>query len=127
MAGHMIEALLPLPPTTNNLFFTLKNGRRAKTSQYVSWIRDADRRLLDAYRKAGSPEYAPKTPMRLEIILGLTTRRRDASNCLKPVEDALCRALPVPDDRYNDEVVLRRDPAADGMAIVRLSAIAAAA
>lgn len=116
----MIEARLPLPPSSNNLFFSLKTGGRAKTVVYKDWIKTADMLLVLAYRRAGKPEWDKRTPMCLEIALGLTQRRRDASNCIKPIEDALCRALPIPDDRYNDRLTIVRDPSLDGEALVRL-------
>ena len=116
----MIEARLPMPPTANNMFFNLKGGGRAKTSFYKDWIKQADMLLLDAYKRAGSPQWHIHTPMQLIIVLGLTSRRRDASNCLKPIEDALCRVLPIPDDRYNDEIKIFRNPQLDGIALVRL-------
>lgn len=121
----MIEATLPLPPSTNNLFFTLKTGGRAKTAIYKQWTKDADLLLGAAYARAGRPVWDDKTPMALEIRLGLTSRRRDQSNCLKAIEDAVCR-LPVPDDRYFDRHIIERDPSLDGMALVRLFPLDAA-
>jgi Holliday junction resolvase RusA-like endonuclease len=117
-----LEATLPLPPSTNNLFFTLKNGARAKTSIYKDWSKEADQILQIAFNRAGRPDWPDKTPMALEIRLGLTSRRRDQSNCLKAIEDAVCR-LPVPDDRYFDRHLIERDPALDGTAVVRLYAL----
>jgi Holliday junction resolvase RusA-like endonuclease len=122
----MIEVKLPLPPTSNHLFFTLKTGGRAKSAAYKAWIADADLLLKFAWSRAGRPEWPKATPMRLDIVLGLTQRRRDASNCIKPIEDALCRALPVPDDRYNDHLTVTRDPTYDGLALVRLYPLEAA-
>lgn len=118
----MIEATLPLPPSTNNLFSTLKNGRRAKTSQYKHWQRIARAGLLAAYACAGNPEYAPKAQMRLSVRIG-TGYRRDISNCLKPIEDLIVATLPVPDDRYNDVIEVSRDLTIEGFAHVRIAAL----
>lgn len=115
----MIEATLPLPPSANNLFFNLKTGGRAKTAAYKAWISEAGYHLKTAWSRAGKPEYA-KRPMRLIMDLGLENRRRDASNCAKAIEDLLVATLPVPDDRWNDEIHIRRTADADGMARVRL-------
>lgn len=37
----MITLNLPLPPSTNELFFNLPKGGRAKTRAYESWIEEA--------------------------------------------------------------------------------------
>jgi hypothetical protein len=116
---RIIEAMLPLPPSSNNMFFTLKTGGRAKSTVYKAWSHEADILLRQAFARAGRPEWGKKTPMALEMRLGLTSRHRDQSNCLKAIEDAVCR-LPVPDDRYFDRHVIERDPKLDGMALVRL-------
>ena len=118
----MIEATLPLPPSTNNLFFTLKNGRRAKTTQYKDWQRIARAGLLAAYNGAGRPQYAPKGGMRLSVRIG-TGYRRDISNCLKPIEDLIVATLPVPDDRYNEIIEVSRDMTIEGFAHVRIAAL----
>lgn len=114
-----ICATLPLPPSTNELFRNLKTGGRVKTAKYKSWIEEAGWHLKIAWSGAGKPEIAEQ-PMRLSIELGLSGRRRDASNCAKAIEDLLVSALPVPDDRWNDDISIRRSAAADGLARVRL-------
>lgn len=115
----MIEATLPLPPSANALFRNLKGRGRVKTQAYKAWIDDAAWHLKAAWSRAGKPEYADQ-PMRLSIELGLTGRRRDASNCAKAIEDLLVSQLPVPDDRWNDDIRIRRSVEADGLARVRL-------
>lgn len=118
----MITATLPLPPSANALFRNIKGGGRTKTAAYKAWIDEAGYHLMQAWREAGKPEIAPQ-PMRLTIELGLINRRRDAGNCLKAIEDLLCRCLPVPDDRWNDRIVIERSSAADAMAVIRLEPI----
>lgn len=119
----MITATLPLPPSANNLFLTLKNGGRAKTAQYKDWQRIARGELLAAYQASGSPAYPAKARMRLTVRLG-TGYRRDVSNAIKPIEDLLVAVLPVPDDRYNDEIIATRDLTIEGFAHVTLEEIA---
>lgn len=114
-----IEATLPLPPSANALFVNLKRGGRAKSAAYKAWIEEAGWHLKRAWSAQGKPEISAQ-PMRLHLDLGLTDRRRDASNCAKAIEDLLVAALPVPDDRWNDEIVIRRSTEADGLARVRL-------
>jgi hypothetical protein len=118
----VIEATLPLPPSANNLFFNLKNGRRAKTTQYKDWQRIAWAALHAAYANAGRPPIEPKTRMRLTVRVG-ASYRRDISNCIKPIEDLLVAALPLPDDRYNDVVEVSRDLSIEGFAHVRIGAL----
>ena len=121
----MIRATLPLPPSANALFRNLKSGGRAKTAAYKAWIEEAGYHLMQAWREAGKPEIEPQA-MLLTISLGLTDRRRDAGNCLKAIEDLLCRCLPVPDDRWNDVIAIGRAPEADGLAHVTLVPLALA-
>lgn len=116
----MIEATLPIPPSTNNLFLTLKNGRRARTTQYKDWQAVASELLHTAYLNAGAPLYQPKRAMRLTVRVG-ATYRRDISNCVKPIEDLLVSILPLPDDRYNDVVEVSRDLSIEGYAHVRIA------
>ena len=109
----MIEVTLPLPPTANNMFFNLKNGGRAKTTQYKDWLRIAKAEMEVAYLRHRKPVYGDKQSMALTVIVG-ANYRRDITNCVKAVEDALCAFLPIPDDRYNDRVLIERDLTIEG-------------
>lgn len=120
MTRPVFVATMPLPPSTNNLFFTLKgNGRRVKTTAYKDWIDKAGQTLLRQWQDAGSPKWADKQPASLVLRVGLEGRRRDLSNVLKPVEDLIVSTLPVPDDRYNDAIALVRDDTLAGMVEMR--------
>lgn len=114
----IIEATLPLPPSTNELFANARRGR-VKTATYRAWCEEAAYHLRRAWSALGKPEIAAQ-PMRLHIELGLTDRRRDASNCIKAIEDLLVATLPVPDDRWNDEGRWKRNEAIPGLARIRL-------
>lgn len=116
----MITATLPLPPSANGLFRNLKGGGRAKTAAYKAWIEEAGWHLKTCWMANGKPEFGEQ-PMSLTIDLGLRGRVRDATNCVKAIEDLLCRCLPVPDDRWNDDIHIRRSAEADGMARVVLA------
>lgn len=109
----MIEVTLPLPPTANNMFFNLKTGGRAKTTQYKDWLRIASAEMQAAYVRAGKPTVPDKEKMALTVTVG-ANYRRDITNCVKAVEDALCAFLPLPDDRYNDRVLIERDLTIEG-------------
>jgi Holliday junction resolvase RusA-like endonuclease len=116
----VIHVTLPLPPSTNNLYINLKRGGRAKSAAYNDWLQIARDACLAAYAACGSPDYPPKAKMRLTVRVG-ATYRRDITNCVKPVEDALCAFLPIPDDRYNDQIVLVRDLNCEGFVVCTLA------
>jgi hypothetical protein len=118
----MIKVTLPLPPSANNLFFNLKTGGRAKSQAYKDWLRIAKAECLVAYHDAGKPVFDPKQRMSLHLRVGIGYRR-DLSNTCKPIEDALCAFLPIPDDRYNDRVVIERDLDCEGYVVATLSPI----
>lgn len=112
---------LPLPPSANGLFANVRGKGRVKTPKYKAWIEEARWHVLSAWRAQGKPEVGAQTPMRLSLRLGLVGRRRDAGNCLKAIEDILVRELPIPDDRYNDSIVILRDETIPGFARVSIS------
>lgn len=111
---------LPLPPSVNALFANVKGGR-VKTREYKAWLDAARYDLITAWRAAGKPTWPAKAPMQIHLRLGLTDRRRDASNTVKAIEDALCRELPIPDDRWNDRILIERDEALAGKARVTIA------
>jgi len=118
---------LPLPPSANALFANVRGKGRVKTPEYKAWIAEARWHVLSAWRAQGKPEVGKDTPMRLSLRLGLVGRRRDAGNCLKAIEDILARELPIPDDRYNDRIVIIRDETIPGIARVTISPLYATA
>lgn len=112
---------LPLPPSANHLFANAHGGGRVKTAAYKGWIEEARYHVITAWRAAGKPEVGRETPMSLTLRLGLTERRRDASNCTKAIEDVLVKELPIPDDRYNDRILIERDETLAGIARVTIA------
>lgn len=118
----MIEATLPLPPSTNHLYINLKRGGRAKSAAYKDWLRIARGVLQTAFVASGSPVVPDKAKMALSMRVGCNYRR-DVTNCAKPIEDALCAFLPIPDDRYNDSITLTRDLNCEGFVEVTISQI----
>jgi Holliday junction resolvase RusA-like endonuclease len=113
---------LPLPPSANALFANAKRGR-VKTKEYNSWLNEARWHVLSAWRAAGKPVAPDKVPMLLWLRVGLTTRHRDANNCLKAVEDVLVKELPIPDDRWNDRTLIERAPEFEGMCRVTIAVL----
>ena len=112
---------LPLPPSVNQLTVNLKGGGRAKSALYKNWIDQARYYLLTAWRAADKPEWPEDTPMQLRLELGLSRRNRDAGNCLKAVEDLLVAFIPVPDDRWNDHIIIERREDIEGVARVTIA------
>lgn len=101
------SVMLPLPPSTNNLFVNAGSGR-AKSAEYKAWLNEARYALITKWRQLGKPTWPDKRPMMLAIDAGLTERRRDLGNIEKAISDVLCKELPVPDDRWTDMIVLKR-------------------
>lgn len=116
-----IMATLPLPPSANALFANVAKGR-IKTKAYKAWLEEAGWHLKRAWSGLGRPQFGEQ-PMSLEIIVGLKDRSRDLSNCCKAIEDLMVKTLPVPDDRWNDRVLLERGDRTvpDGLCRVRLA------
>ena len=121
----MLTFDLPLPPSANALFANVRGKGRVKTAEYKAWIEEARWHVLTAWRTQGKPEVGAQTPMRLSLRLGLVGRRRDAGNCLKAIEDILVRELPIPDDRYNDRIVILRDETIPNIARVTIGPLSA--
>lgn len=101
--------MLPFPPTTNNLFASLKSGRRIKSGSYRAWEREADFQLM---QQKPLPYF--DNPVMLTLHLGKPDKRkRDPSNYIKAPEDKLVAAGVLEDDelvhdvraRWADEVV----------------------
>lgn len=114
---------LPMPPSANALFANVKSGR-IKTKAYNAWLNEARWHIITAWREAGKPEAPDKVPMMLWIRAGLKDRRRDISNCIKAVEDVLVKELPIPDDRWNDRILIERDAEFEGFARVTIATLA---
>lgn len=118
--SHFV-ADLPLPPSANKLTVNLPKGGRANSPAYKSWIAEARWHLLKAWRAAGRPEWPGAAPMSVRLELGICSRTRDAGNCLKAVEDLLVKFLPVPDDRWNDRILIERREDIEGVARVTIA------
>ena len=89
---------LPFPPTVNNLFaHGLVKGRirRFPSRQYKAWRLEAVTRIRAAWRTR--PPWPVPVVIKLELVPA-DRRPRDASNYVKPVEDALVEARVLVDD-----------------------------
>lgn len=83
---------LPLPISTNALYFNLPNGGRSKTARYKAWVHDAAMILLcqKARPVAG--------PVRIHIQVSEKSKC-DIDNAAKCVLDALVARGVIEDDR----------------------------
>lgn len=87
---------LPFPPSTNNLFahgVVKGRHRRFPTKQYKAWRHAA----VIIIRSQRLPQFREPVVIKLALT-PRDSRRRDASNYIKPVEDALVEAGLLVDD-----------------------------
>jgi Holliday junction resolvase RusA-like endonuclease len=76
---------IPIPPSTNALWFNLPNGKgRARTKAYCAWLTAAGWEL-----KAQHVCPVPDRFVSLAVYAGLTERERDLDNILKAIGDLL--------------------------------------
>ena len=118
-----LSITMPLPPSANALYRNLKSGGRVKTREYKAWLNDAEYAVIMAWRGAGKPEVADKTPMVLTISAGIRNRLRDLGNVEKAIADVLVKQLPIPDDRWFDDIHLVRSANADGLVHITIAPI----
>ena len=98
----MITVVLPIPPSTNNLY---QNGTRGRyrSQEYDNWIEEAIYRLgQQKIRDVIIGAYAMeiKVPMKL---------RGDISNRIKAPEDLLVKQGLTPDDKHAFKVSIERN------------------
>ncbi len=95
---------VPVPPTTNHAYATV-NGRRVLSA--AGRVFKQEVRLL-ARLAANAQEWIPEAPWSLTLRLYFpTARRRDLSNTVKLLEDAISEALGF-DDSQIDRLVVER-------------------
>lgn len=113
---------LPMPPSANALFANAAKGR-VKTKEYNNWLNEARYQVITTWRNAGKPVAPKDVPMCVYLRVGLTARKRDVGNCLKAVEDVLVKELPIPDDRWNDRILIERNAEFEGFCRVTIAVL----
>lgn len=78
---------LPIPPTSNNLYATGRNGRRFRTQEYETWIKEAGWALA-THRV--SKQLKPVSIL-IEVREPPTARREDVTNRDKAAIDLLVK------------------------------------
>ena len=101
--------LAPLPPTTNNAYITLPNGKRALSLEAREWKQTA----TDTIRITSIGLKLPEEPLALHVRLYPPTRQRwDTDGRLKLLVDAFSDAFGIDDrgERIPLIVARRMDP-----------------
>lgn len=109
MTGDAVVIELPMPPSTNNLFFNGKPGRgRIKTVEYQDWLKEAGT-LLAMQRP---PKIKGKVRLLIEVAEPKTARRQDVANREKGGIDLLVSmgVIEGDDQRFVREITLRWAP-----------------
>ena len=97
----VFRVLLPVPPSTNNLFFNGRGGRRHKTPRYKAWLKECSQHFLTL----GYHRYDKKDKTKQCVILDVPINyQRDLDNVIKPTLDALKQSSVIPDDRWVNEI-----------------------
>jgi crossover junction endodeoxyribonuclease RusA len=96
---------LPVPPTTNNMFFNSARAGRVKTPEYRAWIKEAGY-ILASQRP---PQVLGKVSLLIEVAEPETKRRQDIGNREKAVTDLLVshRIIEGDDQRFVREITMR--------------------
>jgi len=90
---------LPIPPSTNNLFATVRGGRRVKSRRYQAWIVAGTARLRE--QGIGRAKQPASVTVTIKGGRGFN-RARDGDNTLKPILDLLVSAGVLTSDRFVD-------------------------
>ena len=90
---------LPLPPSTNNLYYNVQGKGRVKSREYRKWQES----VVLRFRNIGWFEDAVSVHIRVPH-----DRRRDIDNYAKPILDALVNHGVIRDDRYVDYLTVEK-------------------
>ncbi len=82
---------LPLPPSTNHLFATVR-GRRVKSKAYKAWLAEVAPLLVELRRPKTLPAEIHAT------VFGKVNANRDLDNLMKPLGDSIVLAGVLPGD-----------------------------
>lgn len=111
----MICFTVALPPTANNLFFSVPGRGRVKSTAYRKWIEEASwvaKLAIKAKRITG--------PYALSVQIGKPdNRKRDIGNLEKPISDLLVSIGAVSDDSDCQRIEIEWSANVDG-AFVRV-------
>jgi Holliday junction resolvase RusA-like endonuclease len=102
-------AVLTIPPSTNNLFYTGQDGRRHKSKEYCKWLALAGQELVCQRSKQPAVMRDITVPFVIVCEYGRfhDNRRRDLGNREKGLLDLLVLQRVVADDSLVEEMILR--------------------
>jgi Holliday junction resolvase RusA-like endonuclease len=109
----LITLVLPVPPSTNNLFV---NGRRGrfKSQHYRDWLDEAGFYLMQQTYQKG----LITGPYEMEIRVPMNCRA-DITNLMKAPEDCLVSIGVLPDDKHCRRATIERADVEDCEVTVR--------
>lgn len=106
--GKTVQICLDYPPTTNNLYETLRNGKRRKSTKAREYESNVLATWCELKQTLGFKAFKETDRLRLTITLfAKDKRRRDIDN-IKIIPDALAKAGVYPDDSQIDELKVIR-------------------
>lgn len=103
----VLEIVLPLPPSTNNLYANVRGVGRLKTKAHKAWINEAGYAPIAGAWRRLTEEAGNGIPWQLIITAYGLRKGRDVSNCIKAVEDLVC-AMTGLEDCNTVEVIARK-------------------
>ena len=112
MSAPDIRFTLPVPPSTNNLYVARRDGKgRAKAGAYKAWIEEAGKLML--------AQRVPRDGLkhvRVEVEVPFNYQR-DIDNALKPILDIAKRMHVIVEDRWVDQIEVRRVPVGQDLTV----------
>lgn len=117
LATEFCVTLPFLPPSTNNLFVTIPNGKRVRHKAYVRFIRNCEKIIHGAL----DPDVQYQLTIMIEAPLFTKAgklRKFDASNRIKAVEDVLAKRLGIDDRQFMSVLVQKHDRAVERTVVV---------
>jgi crossover junction endodeoxyribonuclease RusA len=98
--------LLPIPPSTNNLFTNKRAGGRVKSAKYKAWMDAAGWEIKLQRPPTLHPPLRTCLRVLIEAPLG---QNRDLDNALKPLLDVLVKMGVIADDSLVDDLRIVRN------------------
>ena len=105
-----VSLTVPLPPTTNHLFYNSKEGGRRKSGKYKQWLQGCRTEVLVQQAKC----LPDKRPLRIGIGVELDRDKGgDVDNRIKAILDMLQDSGVIENDKWADDVRIVRYPPSD--------------
>ena len=99
-----VTFLVSVPPSANNIHGNRADGKgRFNTSEYKAWISRAETDVMATKEGRWPSQLTKEHYPWLTLACGINFTR-DASNCIKPVEDLMKRWGVIKDDRWFEGV-----------------------